>query len=83
MGDVHTFKVIPAATEPDAELIATIEGLLEDAKSGALQALAYCTVRMDGEIGTGWDGAGGTRYALGMAVSILSVRYPADVAGLA
>jgi hypothetical protein len=65
--------------EANDDLVETIEGLLAQAKSGELRALAYCTVRDNNVIGTGWDGSDGTRYPLGTAISILSVRYPTAV----
>jgi hypothetical protein len=61
--------------EANEELVATIEQLLSDAKSGSLRALAYVTVRENNVIGSGWDGSDGTRYPLAAAISILSVRY--------
>lgn len=61
--------------EPDPEIIATLEGLLERAKSGELTGLAYATVTLDGTQGTGWQGVAGTRHPLGTAVMMLSHRY--------
>lgn len=75
MGEVRTFEVVSGGHGPLPELVETLEGLLEDARAGRLHGLAYCTVREGGEIGTGWDGGHGTRFPLGAAVSILSVRY--------
>lgn len=79
MSDVVKLQVVQTVPEPDGEIIAVIEDLLARAKSGDLQAIAYCTVSDDGVVGTGWAGTDGTRHPLGMAVSILSVRYPTAV----
>jgi hypothetical protein len=61
--------------EPSAELIETIERLLEMAKSGHLRAIAYATIRECDVVGTGWDGTAGTRYSLGSAIMMLQSRY--------
>jgi hypothetical protein len=61
--------------EPSADLIETVERLLEMAKSGHLRAIAYATVRENDVIGTGWDGVAGTRYSMGSAIMMLQGRY--------
>jgi len=61
--------------EPDPDIIATLEGLLERAKSGEMTGIAYATVAIDGTQGTGWNGVAGTRHPLGTAVMMLSYRY--------
>lgn len=66
----------PAAEPPPAELIGTLETLLAAARTGHLRALAYATVREGGLCGVGWEGAPGTKFPLGAAVSILAARYP-------
>ncbi len=81
MTDIRTLKVISGGPEPVSDLIKTLEGLLEQARTGELQALAYCTVRASGKIGTGWNGGAGTRFPLGSAVAILAVRYANGMAG--
>lgn len=65
--------------QPDEALVALLERLLEDARSGDLRAIAYATVRAGGAVGTGWDGGRGTRDPLSTAISILGVRYPLAV----
>lgn len=77
MSNVVAFgKSVPPG-EPHADLVQTLEELLEEAKSGELRGLAYCTVRVNSVVGTGWDGADGTRYPLGAALLILHNRYAA------
>lgn len=69
--------------EADPEIVATLERLLEDARSGALVGFAYATVRNESgavnnwALGTGWDGssADGLRYRLGSAIHMLDHRY--------
>ncbi len=62
--------------EPYADLVVCLEGLLERARRGEIIAIGYATVSPDDVFGTGWDGAGGTRNGLGMAIAALGVRYP-------
>lgn len=61
--------------EPDEEIIATLEKLLEDARSGELRAIAYGTIRRNSVVGTGWAGVAGTRFPLGAVIGMLSTRY--------
>ncbi|MGE0233242.1 MAG: hypothetical protein AB7O39_00825 [Flavobacteriaceae bacterium] len=61
---------------PCHDLIETLERLLADAREGSLRALAYATVRKGTLCGAGWDGAPGSKFPLGAAVSILAARYP-------
>lgn len=68
---------IPTGTEPVADLVATLEFLLAEAKSGNLRAIAYATVRgaKCDETGTGWSGGHGTRMPLAGSVLMLHDRY--------
>jgi hypothetical protein len=61
--------------EPDPDIIAVLESLLERARQGHLTGLAYATVALDGAQGTGWSGVAGTRHPLGTAVMMLNHRY--------
>jgi hypothetical protein len=81
MGEVVSLGGEPIHGEPNGDLVQTLEGLLEDARSGKLRALAYCTVRNTDLIGTGWDGSSGTRYPLGSAILILQSRYANGLQG--
>lgn len=75
MGDVLTFgkTVLPGEANPD--IVEILEKLLEEAKSGELRGLAYCTVKLNNVLGTGWAGSDGTRYLLGAATGMLAHRY--------
>lgn len=75
MSNVVAFKNSVPPGEPHPDLVETLEGLLARAKGGDLRGLAYCTVALDGAIGTGWDGADGTRHPLSSAILILQHRY--------
>lgn len=75
MSNVHRFGNTVLPGEAHADLVETLEGLLEQAKAGELRAMAYCTVRTGNVIGTGWDGADGTRHPMSGAIMILHSRY--------
>ena len=78
MSQIIAFKggSIPGVADPD--IVAELERLLEEAKSGDLQAIAYCTVR-DDEKGTGWVGMAGTRDSIAASIAILQFRYCAQM----
>lgn len=61
--------------KPYEGVVATLERLLADAKSGNLRAIAYAVVRAQGVQATGWDGAAGTRHPMSGAIMILHHRY--------
>lgn len=64
--------------EPDQDLIADIEQLLEEAKRGEVIAFAYAITKPDGTVATGWVGHGnGARHSLYAGVNLLSHRYAA------
>lgn len=73
---------VPAG-EPVPHIVARLERLLEDARSGELRALACACAYRDGHITTGWEkpeAAGEAaisfeNHALGSAILTLSVRY--------
>lgn len=67
--------------EPDPDLVADLEKLLARARAGDLLALGFATVDEHGKLGTGWVGAGGTRWPLGCAIAMLGHRYPAELMG--
>lgn len=70
-------SVVPIRNaEPDQDLIAEIERLLEEAKRGELTAFGYAVTKQDGTIATGWTGHGvGVRHGMCAAVHLLSHRY--------
>lgn len=51
-----TGAAVPGVREPDPEIVALAEELLEKAKDGRLHGLAFVTV-IDDHVGTGWAGA--------------------------
>ena len=67
----------PIPGEVDPDLVEELQGLLDDAKSGALLAIGYCTVRSSDEIGTGWVGCAGTNDKLSTAIMMMTHRYSA------
>ena len=77
MSKVVAFQgnIIPGEANPD--IVDELERLLDEARSGELQAIAYCTVSGDAK-GTGWPGNAGKSDALGVAVAMLSWRYIAE-----
>lgn len=67
--------LIPATVmEPDAELIAKLEQLLTDARSGHLRVMSYVLIDRDRAIGTGWVGRG-DHHDMTAGVSLLAYRY--------
>jgi hypothetical protein len=70
------FRLVQSApAEPDADLIAVLEALLERAKAGELAAIAYAAVDKEHSLATGWEGISGTRYSIATALAILHHRY--------
>ena len=62
--------------EPVPEIVNLCEALLERAKSGEIQGLAYAITRRPGDgFGTGWEGNAGFGHQLGAAVGHLFHRY--------
>ena len=73
---VIPFRVVePERGEPDADVIAVLEALLERAKAGELAAIAYAAVDTEHSLATGWEGISGTRYPIATALAILHHRY--------
>jgi hypothetical protein len=72
--------------EPSEGVVEDLEKLLAEAKEGTLIAFAYASVRDCGEptnpvCGTGWAGAGGTKYPLGATIAMLNQRYVGALLG--
>jgi hypothetical protein len=74
MSKVVAFRENTIPGEPNADVIEDLERLLSEARSGELEAVAYCTVRK-GIIGTGWVGGSGTRGSISSAILMLGHRY--------
>lgn len=72
---VVAFKnsILPGEANPD--MVATIERLLEQAKSGELRGFAYATFAIGDITGTGWEGSDGSRHPISSAIAMLQHRY--------
>lgn len=75
MSNVVKLKGETLPEEPDQDIIAKLEQLLELARSGNLRGIAYATVASQLVLGTGWVGTAGTRYPLSGAIGMLHTRY--------
>ncbi len=72
---IKTGGLVPAVVqEPNAELIAKIEGWLTDAKSGHLRAMGYVMIDRDRAIGSGWAGKADS-HDMTAGVNMLAFRY--------
>lgn len=77
-------KLVPATTPVvpiDQDLIEGLEALLDLARNGEIQGIAYATIRSDGvgsyqSMGTGWRGAGvdNNCHIIVGGVALLSAR---------
>ena len=72
---LHGAPIGGISNEPDQMVIDLLEDLLERAKAGDVQALAYANVAPGGAVASGWEGAGASVHSLGFAVSVLHHRY--------
>lgn len=63
----------PGEANPD--IVAELEALLKEAKSGSLRAIAYATFSEGDYTGTGWVGSDGTRHPLSSCIAMLQHRY--------
>lgn len=81
MTTIVSLKPTLAKNTPEPDVVAVLEHLLQRAKDGDLQSLAYATVNADGTTGTGWEGVNTTRFPMGYAISMLQARYYQDAAG--
>ena len=64
--------------EPDeavAEIVKTLESLLERAITGEIRAISYTTVGSAQTLASGWDGDYGTRDSLGFSIMLLQHRF--------
>jgi hypothetical protein len=67
--------------EVDADLVQVAQDLLDRIKRGEITAMAWALVSPNDDTHTGWEGAGGTRYALASAIMCLQWRYAAGLNG--
>ncbi len=63
---------LPQKSDPDKDLILGLEKLLDEAKSGELQGIAFAAMYSTGEFKTDWDG---TATALPMMGAIAMLSY--------
>ena len=74
-----TNNIITISGQSDAfdtiGVIERLEGLLERARAGKIDGIAYVEVSRDGGFTTGWEGIHGTRGQLSLGISCLSLRY--------
>lgn len=70
-------KVLPG--EVNSELVAMLETVLEEARSGRICAAAFVTVRPDRQAATAWKGDG-SQNALASGILTLLHRYGAALA---
>jgi hypothetical protein len=75
MGDVHKLTGHMLPGEVNTDLVEALEDLTERAKTGEVVALAWAGYRPDDSCFNGWDGPGGTMFALGASVGLLQTRY--------
>lgn len=66
----------PQPGEPDPDVIAILERLLEQARAGNMRAIGYAAVYGQ-SMATGWAGGAGTRDTLASSIMILGHRYAA------
>jgi hypothetical protein len=79
-GDVVKLRTVTTPTMPvDEDLVSGLETLLQMAKEGRFQGLAYVMVQTDGvgcytNVGTGWRGRAGAGHVLLGGLSVLEHR---------
>ena len=72
---IHTLHGNTAPGEPVADVVADLEMLLAQAKTGNIRAVAYSAVKAGGSASTGWAGDGGTIHDLGAGIGYLFHRF--------
>lgn len=58
----------------DSDIIQTLEGLLDEAREGNLEAIAFATLESDGGASTGWSGVRDDVEVYGL-INILRDRF--------
>lgn len=66
---------IVSMKNPDKEVIKVIENLLQRAKEGDIKAIAYVVMTDNGEVGSAWEGAIGSKFPIGYGIALLQHRY--------
>jgi len=75
MAKVVSFNSGPLPNEPVPEIVAALERLLEEARSGVLRTFAFGCTKANGELSTGWQSAPEQPYAVAMAIMRLHGRF--------
>ena len=77
MSNVHklTGHVLPG--EANADLVEALRDLLARAERGEIVAMAWAhySGAVNDTVGTGWEGSGGTSFALHSAIAMLNHRF--------
>ena len=76
--NVHTLPGVAVRAErgvPDPEIIAAVEQLLDEARTGVLRGLTFAALSTDGMIRTDWRGAGTSSNEVHGAIVLLEARY--------
>jgi hypothetical protein len=63
------------AGDINQDIVTLLEQLLDRAKRGEIDGIAYATSAPNDVCATGWDGSGGTMFRLHSAVSTLHHRF--------
>ncbi len=83
--NVHRFpgvadSSLPAGVQPDPDVIAFCEDLLDRARAGAIQAIAVTLVKPGGYVADGWQrGAGPWHHQLMAGITYLQNRFASQV----
>lgn len=73
--NVHKLTDHVLEGEADQDLVDALRDLLKRAEQGEINGLAWAGCSPNGDAFTGWQGAGGTMYAVGAAIMALQARY--------
>jgi hypothetical protein len=75
MSEIHklTDRLLPG--EPDSELVEALRDLLARAERGEISGLAWAACTPNDDAFSGWQGAGGTTFALGASIMALQTRF--------
>ncbi len=77
MGNVHKLTDQCLLGEANADLVEAIELLLARAKSGEITSLAWAgwTGRDNDTIFNGWEGDGGSQFAMCASIAVMQSRF--------
>jgi hypothetical protein len=78
---VTPFPLRHPSKDPNPEVIAQLEAMLERAKAGEIVGLAYVVEAPDAGFGTGYHRSGNLGFALTAGAQVLARRMVADLGG--